>query len=444
MSNKGNNMGSSSEPSESEFKPFFEQLEEELFNSADSNNKIKFKDEKPPYYFLPPLQDFLELLNLPHTQKQLLDLAESAFGINSKISRSSKFAIFRNGVGKRVISKLLGFYKNLPILFDDVFTPKNLNKVDKSAKVGSNAVYWLSAIPFYKLSAPNDEADKELEPLFIFIEKRCSTEVRFLESVRAKIKNGEIDREDTVVIYKYISDFWIKETKVPEHAINMLGNIVKSPDRLKKPSKEDTLSAIESYCFMNLDFYLEAITYFEIGVRYEYGNDPQNLKNEIGTITRSIYAFATNESISTCFEAMLIEYKKILTDLVGETGFRDLARFIDINELENADLSESLDDRQYTQLKRWRNGKDIPSNERLAAFLDKLDEYANVDSGYVLKMAFRIALGVDKLVGKIISATAFDNCEPHEVEAIIKKVLSRVPIYYESNITDFLNAKNAD
>lgn len=195
---------------------------------------------------------------------------------------------------------------------------------------------------------------------------------------------------------------------------------------------------------MNLDFYLEAITYFEIGVRYEYGNDPQNLKKEIGTITRSIYAFATNNTISTCFEALLIEYKKILTDLVGKTGFRDLARFIDINELENADLSESLDDRQYTQLKRWRNGKDIPSNERLAAFLDKLDEYANVDSGYVLKMAFRIALGVDKLVGKIISATAFDNCEPHEVEAIIKKVLSRVPIYYESNITDFLNAKNAD
>jgi len=134
---------------------------------------------------------------------------------------------------------------------------------------------------------------------------------------------------------------------------------------------------------------------------------------------------------------LLIEYKKILTDLVGKTGFRDLARFIDINELKNADLSESLDDRQYTQLKRWRNGKDIPSNERLAAFLDKLDEYANVNSGYVLKMAFRIALGVDKLVGKIVSDTAFDNCEPHEVEAIIKKVLAGIPTYYESNITDF-------
>lgn len=444
MNNKGNNMRSNSDQSQLEGKSFFEQLEEELFNSADSNNKIKFKDEKSPYYFLPPLQDFLELLNLPHTQKQLLDLAESAFGIDSKIGRSSKFAIFGNGVGKQVISKLLGFYKNLPIPFDDVFTPKNLNKIDKSAKVGSNAVHWLSAVPFYKLSAPDGESDKELEPLFLFIEKRCQTEVRFLEYVREKIKNDKIDREDTVIIYKYISVFWKNETKVPEHAVHTLGNIIKYPERLKKPSKEDTLSAIESYCFMNLDFYLEAITYFEIGVRYEYGNDPQNLKKEIGTITRSIYAFATNNTISTCFEALLIEYKKILTDLVGKTGFRDLARFIDINELENADLSESLDDRQYTQLKRWRNGKDIPSNERLAAFLDKLDEYANVDSGYVLKMAFRIALGVDKLVGKIKSATAFDNCEPHEVEAIFKKVLAEIPTYYESNITDFLNAKNAD
>lgn len=43
MSNKGNNMRSNSDQSQSEFKPFFEQLEEKLFNSADSNNKIKFK-----------------------------------------------------------------------------------------------------------------------------------------------------------------------------------------------------------------------------------------------------------------------------------------------------------------------------------------------------------------------------------------------------------------
>ncbi|WP_024611682.1 hypothetical protein [Pseudoalteromonas sp. TB64] len=436
-------MDSNQDSSKLGSKPFLEQFEEELFNSADSNNKIKIKEEKSGYYFLPPLQDSLELLNLPHTQKQLLDLAESVFETSSKIGRSSKFALFRGGVSPRVISKLVDFYKNLPIPFDTIFTTENLNKIDKSAKVGSNAVNWLFAIPSYKLSAPNDESDKELKPLFHFIEKRCETEATFVESFREKIKNGDIDREDTVAIYKHANVFWISETKVPKHAIRTLGNIVKYPERLKKPTKEDTLSVIESYCFMNLDFYLEAITYFEIGLRYEYGNDPQNLKNELGTITRSIYAFATNNNINTCFEALLIEYKKILTDLVGKTGFRDLARFIDINELENADLSESLDDRKYTQLKRWRNGKDVPSNERLAMFLDRIDEYANVDSGYVLKMAFRIALGVDKLVGKIVSDTAFDNCEPHEVEAIIKKVLSEIPTYYESNITDFLNAKKA-
>lgn len=50
MSNKGNNMRSNSDQSQLEGKSFFEQFEEELFNSADSSNKIKFKDEKSPYY----------------------------------------------------------------------------------------------------------------------------------------------------------------------------------------------------------------------------------------------------------------------------------------------------------------------------------------------------------------------------------------------------------
>lgn len=437
-------MGSNLDPSQLEGKPFLEQLEEELFNSADSNNKIKIKEEKSAHYFLPPLQDFLELLNLPHTQREFLDLAESAFGINSKIGRSSKFAIFKEGVSKPTIKKLVNWYKRLPIPFEDILTEDNIAKIDRSSNVGSNAAAWLSTIPFYKVSANENGSEKELKPLFNFIDTRCETEVFFAESLRKKVEAGELDRKDTTAIYNVVNTFWTNKTKTPKHAIGMLADIATHPDKLKKPTKEFTLSIIEGYCYMRFDFYLEAITYFEIGCRYEYGNDPQNLKKELGTITRSIYAFATNNTISTCFEALLIEYKKILTDLVGKTGFRDLARFIDINELENADLSESLDDRKYTQLKRWRNGKDVPSNERLAMFLDRLDEHANVDSGYVLKMAFRIALGVDKLVGKIKSAAAFDNCEPHEVEAIIKKVLAEIPTYYESNITDFLNAKNAD
>lgn len=444
MSNEGNNMGSNSDQSQLEGKPFFEQLEEELFNSADSNNKIKIKEVKSAHYFLPPLQDFLELLNLPHTQREFLDLAESAFGINSKIGRSSKFAIFKEGVSKPTIKKLVNWYKRLPIPFEDILTADNIAKIDRSSNVGSNAGAWLSTIPFYKVSANENGSEKELKPLFNFIDTRCETEVSFAESLRKKVEAGELDRKDTTAIYNVVNTFWTNKTKIPKHAIGILADIATYPDKLKKPTKEFTLSIIEGYCYMRFDFYLEAITYFEIGCRYEYGNDAQNFKNKLGVLTRSIHAFSTNNSISTCFEAMLIEYKKILSDLVGETSFRKLASFIEINELENDEVGELLGDKQYKQLKRWRSGKDTPSNEKLADFLDKLDEYANVDSGYLLISAFRVAIGIDKLVRNVLSATAFDNCEPHEVEAIIKKVLAEIPTYYKSNITDFLNAKNAD
>jgi hypothetical protein len=202
----------------------------------------------------------------------------------------------------------------------------------------------------------------------------------------------------------------------------------------KSLTAQQTLTGIESYCYLCFDFYLQAITHYEVGCRMYYGKNKEKLENELGMITKAIYAYATDDAISTCFDGMLTELKEVSSELVGETSYRKLASFIEIEEVQPSEYGESLADKQYNQLKDWRNGENLPSGKKLITFLQNLDNYADTSSDFVTFLMCRITMGMDKLVNEVLAQSKRDNCNQADVEKILKNVLAAMPEYYKANL----------
>jgi len=418
-------------------------LHEILKQSADGNNKIRINEFKSPSFYLPAIGNTSELLDFPSTQKQLLDLFETAYETPLNISRTSKFEFFNKGVGLRTVGKIIGWFKTLPLPFDQLATKRLMAKVIRSNKVGSNAGNWFSAIKNFEAGFQNTSESKEHElgPLFDFILHRCNTDIKFLTLIRQQIKKDKIDTTDVAGAWKLQQPLWSDNSKVPDSALQTFEqHAEKLAVQPKSLTKQQTLDIAESYCHLCLDFYLEAITHYEIGCRFYYGKDPEKQKKELGMITKAILAYATDDNIKTCFDGMLTELKEVTSELVNETSYRKLASFIEIDEEEPG---ESLEDKQYKQLKDWRNGRNLPSGKKLITFLQNLDEYIDTNSGFVTFLMCRIAMGMDKLVNGVLTQSAGDNCNSDDVEIIIKKVLARIPEYYMTNLKGQLDKRES-
>lgn len=413
--------------------PILDKFHEDLKGSADKQNKVKINDFKSPSFYLPPISNLHELLGFITNQKQLIDLFESSFDKPLNISNTSKYAFFKQGVGLRAASKIVSWLKMIPFPWKELVNKKVMAKVIKSNRAGSNAGGWFSTISGFRASNYGKTAH-EFTPLFNFIEKRCNTEVDLLLRVKEDVKAGKLTSDDIAAAWQAQQPLWADNPHVPQDVMNNFVELMLKHQQGDKLTEQQTLSFIECYLYLYFDFYIEAITHFEIGCRMRYGTDQDKIKNDLGMITKSINAYATQNDIKTCFAGMLKEFKDVLSETVSDTSYRKLASFIEINEAESSEFGESKEDKQYKQLKDWRNGKNLPSGKKLTVFLENLDEYAETNSGFVTFDMCRIALGVDKLVNELLRQTKKENCKQADVEMVIKKVLSNIPNYYRANL----------
>jgi hypothetical protein len=420
-----------------------DKFHEELNSSADANNKVKIIEFKSPSFYLPTLANVNKFLGFPSTQKQLIDLVETTYEMPLEVSCTSKYSLFGEGVGLRTISKIITWCKKLPIPFEAMMTKRLMVKIERCSKAGSNAGHWLSAMQSFeagfKRSSPT--TDHEFMPLFKFLEQRCNTEVDLLVKLKQKINVGELDATNIVEAWEAQQPLWENNPFIPTNIVGTFAEIALEHSQKKSLTEQQTLSFIESYCYLCFDFYLEAITHYEVGCRMYYGKNKEKLENELGMITKAIYAYATDDTITTCFGGMLTELKDVATELVGETSYRKLASFIEIEEDKSIACGESLADKQYGQLKDWRNGENLPSGKKLITFLQNLDDYADTSSDFVTFLMCRITMGIDKLIDEVLVQSQRDNCNQQDVEIIIKKVLSGIPAYYRTNLAVQLNRK---
>ena len=420
-----------------------DKFHDDLKDSADKQNKVKIEDYKSPSFYLPPISKVFALLDFVTNQKQLIDLFESSFDKPLNISRTNKYAFFKQGVGLRTVSKIVNWLKVIPFPWKDLTNKRAMVKFERSIRVGSNAAGWFSGVNSFQVIFKRfGKTDHEFTPLFNFIEQRCNTEVDLLLRIKEEVKAGKLTSDDTAAAWQAQQPLWVDNHHIPQDVMNNFIELMLKHQQGEKLTEQQTLSFIECYLYLCFDFYLEAITHFEIGCRMSYGTDQDKIKNDLGMITKAINAYAIQDDIKTCFGGLLKEFKDVLSESVSDTSYRKLASFIEINEVESSEFGESKEDKQYKQLKDWRNGKNLPSGKKLTVFLENLDEYAETNSGFVTFDMCRITMGVDKLVNELVRQTKKENCKQADVEVVIKKVLSNIPNYYRANLKTELEKKS--
>jgi len=413
--------------------PILDKFHEDLKDSTDKQNKVKINDFKSPSFYLPPISKVHELLGFITNQKQLIDWLESSYKAPLKISNTSKYAFFKQGIGLRTASKIISWLRIIPFPWKELANKKVMAKIIRSNRAGSNAGGWFSTINGFKASNYGKTAH-EFTLLFNFIEQRCNTEVDLLLRVKEDVKAGKLTSDDIAAAWKAQQPLWENNPYIPQDIIENFAELMLLHKQGQKLSEQQTLYFIEYYLYLYFDFFIEAVTYYEVGCHIYYGRKKEKIENDLGMITKAINAYATQEDIKTCFAGMLKEFKDALSELVGDTSYRKLASFIEINEDEHSEFGESIEDKQYKQLKDWRNGKNLPSGKKLTAYLKKLDEYADTDSGFITFDMCRITMGVDKLVSDVLAQTKNENCNQADVEVTIKKVLANIPDYYHANL----------
>ncbi|MFQ3210172.1 MAG: 5-methylcytosine-specific restriction endonuclease McrBC regulatory subunit McrC [Colwellia sp.] len=94
---------------------------EALIQSADANKKIKINTYKSPSFYLSPIDNIFEFLGFPLTQKKLIDFIETAYESPLKVSRTSRYEFFNKGVSLKTVSKIVVWFKKLPIPLEQLF-----------------------------------------------------------------------------------------------------------------------------------------------------------------------------------------------------------------------------------------------------------------------------------------------------------------------------------
>jgi hypothetical protein len=421
-----------------------DKFHEELKSSADDNNKVKINEFKSPSFYLPTLASVNDFLGFPSTQKQLIDLLETTYETPLDVKRSSRYGLFGKGVGLRTVSKIITWCKKLPLPFETMMTKRLMVKIERSRKAGSNAGHWLSAMQNFDVSFKfaGGSGEDEFTALLEFLEYRCNTEVDLLLELKQKVKAGKLKATDLAEAWKAQQPLWENNPRIPTRVTDDFVQIALLHSQQKSLTEQQTLTIIESYCYLCFDFYLEAITHYEVGCRLYYGKNKEKLENELGMITKAIYAYATDDAITTCFDGMLTELKNVASELVSETSYRKLASFIEIEEVQSGDYGESLADKQSNQLNRWRRGEDLPGAKKLTSFLQNLDDYADTSSGFVTFLMCRITMGMDKLVNEVLVQGRRENCNQADVKKVIKNVLAAMPEYYKVNLKKQLDKES--
>lgn len=378
--------------------------------------------------FLPSTAEVARLLQLPENIQQQITFFERAYQTDSKIAKSSKANLLTQGVSLKTLGKLYQFGENISVSFKVLFTKANLLKLLRPAKIGSNAGDWFAL----GLGISTNKNDHEFFTLGDWLISRSEADYVMLKTVKKQIKIGVIDKNDYITIWQALLPTWQHYSLVPPEQLAYYTSYLNASDALKSPSDETHQRLYEAVYHMIFDFYLTAIANYEVGLYQYYQRkfDTFESDGETSFFSKIMDTFAHSDVKCCCYEAVLIELKRFLSSGETELSWRAMAAFIPIKD--SADIQqkyplvERLIDRQYNQLKYWRNGENLPSETKLKEFVTALfNQYGNFDVQAVLNY-FRIARAIDIKIHECVKLTPNIH-----ITSILEKVLARYPTYFE-------------
>ncbi|MBW8186573.1 hypothetical protein [Shewanella nanhaiensis] len=388
----------------------------------NKDGKYVFPATDFPSLFLPSVTSVAELLGLPKNLSQQITAFEQYFDKDFKISRSSKACLVTEGVGKPTVNKLVKVGSELSIPTSTLLSPIKLRKDRRALRLGSNAVDWLSLYAGTKCS----KNDGEFTDFFKGMSHRAEADILMRKKLQTQIKLGELESTDISGVWLAQLPFWQQYSSIPNEQLATFTRY--SEFSRAKLENIKTLPADYSLAlgYMIFDFYLSAIACYEaaLGAFYQRRFASLSTKNHLALYERVSETLSSDGDDYTCFGAMLLEVKRLISNERDDVSWRKLASFIPVDQV--SQHGETLIDEQYHQLKDWKNGLNMPSMEKLERFVTAAFSYhGNYDVDAML-VYFRIAKVLDIKLNEFVAQVPNEH-----VTSTVETVLSSYPVYLE-------------
>lgn len=403
----------------------------------NEGNKYVFKNIHFKSVYLPPLNEVAQLLHLPSNISGMITHAQSFYNSDLPVSQSSIFHLSSRGVGKLTFKKIYTWFKSLSPNINEVFNLKVYKKTTRAMKVTSNASTYYSCIYGFNASKKSNKNDNELNLLIDWLEARSQFDYLMMSEIHNKAKSKNIDKKSPKDIWQLQKPYWQSHSLVPRQQLNIINEFYNSDKKREDHTEEDGLALIEATYHLIFDFYLSAIANYEVGLHSYYRRLDENYKPKKGAsfFTNVLNTLIESDESNGCFDSVLIELKELVSSNGKPMTWRRLASFIPLKKSpsDNPDSGESLNDKQYKQLKDWRNGKNLPSFLKLEEFINAVfDKHGNYDS-LALTVYFRIARAIDTKIQE-----CYEQAHSEKTIPIFKTVIGQYPSYFK-HYTDTVN-----
>jgi len=397
------------------------------FMKSNKRRRFVVKTIKFDGFHLPHPEDVAMLLGLPDNIRKMIDSAEFFYQKDLPLKSSTRAKISKEGLAKPSWEKLITWVFDLPIPIFELFNLFLFRKCSEATKAGSNAGQWFSHLHGFKQSPKRSINDHEFQPLINFIDARANVDALVLKNGKKLIKTGKLSIDDAKAQWACQQQLWSDLKVISTTVLTEYDAFVENyAIYIKMNQSELSLRILPAVIAMKFDFYLAAIAHYEIGLALymQRNSDDVQFTSFKDTFSSVSQNYSLVDEKHTCFGAMLIELRNSISDHGQDMSWRALSSYIAIEE--SGDSGELLKNKQYNQLKDWRNGKNMPSDKKLEAFIKAaITSVGNEDITFSM-FYFRIAKGIDKL-----AAQYEDQIGTDKVQLMIREVVACYPKYLE-------------
>lgn len=404
----------------------FKQLETEY----QAGQPVVFSTGYISNLFLPSPDAVLKLFGISNPTLFGIEVAEQDLNLPLDIKSSSRHKLTTSGVGLPSVKKMYHWTREL---FSRVVTDSSIfneHAIAQSALVSSNALGWYSLLNNSEdMQRANTAVDFDaFKPLLSFFSQRCKDDVECFDRIKQQVDEHGFEAMTLADKLQLKSPFWVKYSEVEHSTWQTFSSLLLQHEQQPITDNESELLVFRYLARLQLDFYLEAIAHYEVGNILSTTTDANLVLKPDGLLTKGILFYTQGEA-KNCFDGFLHEMKRVYSHKLGsECKWRQLAACIDIDE--SGECAETINDKQYRQLKDWRNNQNMPSANKLQQFFTNLAGTDDIDSFVVVLLYAHITIAIDKLLTEIKAPFVNFRHSDDDLNLVLKAELSRYAEYY--------------
>lgn len=412
------------------------------FDEMNVGEKISINSGDHKAYYLPSIKTAFDFLGIKLDLVSIIEKCEIEGIKPLQISRSSLYDLQGKGVGKNTYRKYLNwaFDSLMPYLTksfsDTISLLHSINTVPSNASDWK--LLWSSATSSIE-RVDLESLIPEFMPLITFIEHRCDTELAFQKYIRNRDDFNTLKHANISIWWpQFIKPFFDEHTVLTSKELDTVNNVISGRVTSCELVETEKHAFYKNLLRVKYDFILSAIAHYEVGCVLTSCPDDQQPQSVAPLACHAIKKYATSNESRTCFDWALQTLKDWISETKPDASWREIASYIPIENTDPTCKSGVTHiDKQYSRLKDWRKGKNLPSNELLERFNTNIAASMGAEiESFRLFILCRITIGLDKTLTDTIKKWSEEIGSEKQINAIWKDVLSH---YYEDYYLHYLN-----